>query len=330
MATLKKISALAGVSISTVSRVLNDDKTLNVPETTKKNVKDAAKKLGYVKKKSKVAKTFLSRIAIVLWYTHLEEMNDYYFMEIRMGIESVAEKNNVRTATVYKEDNSSFDYDKFKNIDGIIAVGKFSKREITKFNTFTSNIVFVDSSPDDSQFDSVVIDFRNSVKQVLNYILESHYRPIAYIGGYERVNDTVLYGERRKKFFLNALKKHGLYYEQLVETGLFNKASGYQLMQKILKRKQPGIVFCANDEIAIGALKAIHEHHLSIPSDIAVIGFNDNEEAIYTNPSLTTLAVPTNRMGIEAFYSLTASLNDSDHLPVKKIIPTKLILRDTT
>ena len=330
MATLKKISSLAGVSISTVSRVLNDDQTLNVPQTTRKKVKNAAKELGYVKRKPKITKTSLSHIAIVLWYTHLEEMNDHYFMEIRKGIERVAETNNVSTSTVYKEENRQYDYNQLQNVDGIIAVGKFSQKEIDKFKGFTPNIVFVDSSPDDRLFDSVVIDFRKSVKLVLNYILDSPYRPIAYIGGYEKVNDKILYGERRKKFFLNALDKYNLYDEALVETGLFNKASGYKLMQKILSRKQPGIVFCANDEIAIGALKAIHEHHLRIPEDIAIIGFNDNEEAIYTNPSLTTLAVPTDRMGIEAFYSLTAAINDNDHLPIKKIIPTRLVIRDTT
>jgi len=329
MATLKDVSKLAGVSVSTVSRVLNDDDTLKVPESTKAKVRDAAIKAGYAKKPRK-SPSALNHLVIVLWYTYTEEMNDPYFMEIRHGLETTAEKQGVNTTTMYKDDDGLYDYQRLDGADGIIAIGKFTAEEVRRFLTYSTHIVFVDSSPDDTRFDSVVIDFRKSVKRVLNYILESNYRPIGYIGGYEKINEKMLYGERRRRFFLDALKRNDEYDEALVETGLFDKQSGYSLMKSILGRKTPGIVFCANDSIAIGALKAIHEHGLKVPKDIALIGFNDNDEAQYTNPSLTTLSVPTYAMGKEAFESLKASMEDSSRLPVKKIMPTKLILRSTT
>ncbi|MFW6319725.1 MAG: substrate-binding domain-containing protein [Bacillota bacterium] len=176
----------------------------------------------------------------------------------------------------------------------------------------------------------MVIDFRHAMKQVIKYILSLKEKNIAYLGAYEKVENEILYGERRKKFFLDVLKRQGLYQKALIKVGVFTQESGYKNMQKILQDTIPDIVFCANDSIAYGALKAIHEKALNVPNDIKIIGFNDNTESRYITPSLTTLHIPTFEMGEEAFLSCMQMIKRPNRLPVKKVLPTKLMIRQST
>ncbi len=332
MAKLKDIAKHSGYSIATVSRVLRSDSTLNVPEKTKNIIIETAKDLGYKKTQSipKTPSSTMQHVGVILWYDQQEELSDPYFMEIRQGIEESADAHGVRLSTVYKTIKGTYDLSSLRNIDGLIALGKFSKQNVETFLKISKHIVFVDSSPDLIRFSSVIIDFRRSVKQVLNYILNTKLRPIGYLGGYERVNSQVLYGERRKKFFLDALKKENLYDPELIRNGYFKKESGYELMSDILLRRRPRIVFCANDSIALGALKAIHDKGLKVPEDIAIVGFNNNDESRFASPPLTTLNVPTRTMGKEAFMSLMEELSEPDKTRVKKVVPTHLMVRQSS
>ncbi len=330
LAKLKDIALKAGVSITTVSRVLSDDKTLNVPDKTKVKIRTIAEELGYQKKQRAPSVKKHQQVGIVLWFSQHDEMNDPYFTEIRRGIETMAETCGVQITTVYKSEDMTYDLKPLKDVDGIIAIGKFLAGEIVRFKEISHSIVFVDSTPDARAYESIVIDFRKAVRQVLDFILETRLTPIAYIGGYERVNDKVLYGERRKKFFLEALKKRNLYDEALIETGFFRQKDGYRLMKKILNRKRPALVFCANDSMAQGALLALSEANIKVPEDVSVIGFNDNEQARFFSPPLTTLHVPTKHMGQEALLSLMKRMEHPDIPPVKKLVSTHLVVRNST
>ncbi len=330
MARLKDIAQQSGVSITTVSRVLNEDATLNVPNETKQKIYTIASELGYRKKVHPSRSTRQYHVGIVLWFTQEDEMGDAYFIEIRQGIERLAVLKNIHLTTVYKSDDKRYDLRALKDVDGMIAIGKFLKNEIMSFSQITTNLVFVDSTPDVMHYESVVIDFRKAVRQVLEFILTTNLEPIAYIGGYERVNDKILYGERRKKFFLDGLKRRNLYDPDLVETGFFRQKDGYILMKKILKKKKPALVFCANDSMAQGALLALNEANLKVPDEVSVIGFNDNDAARFFSPPLTTLHVPTRHMGEEALLSLLKRLDYPNIAPVKKSVPTRLIIRQST
>jgi len=330
MVILKDIADKLNLSIATVSRVLNNDESLNVPESTREKVLATAKAMGYIKKTNKLASRRKNVIGVIMWYTQDEVLNDPYFIEIRRGIEQMAELEDTKIITIYKQKNHAYHLDDLKSCHGLIAIGKFSEKQIQDFESVSKHIVFVDSSPNEFKFSSVVIDFRDAMKQVINYILSLNETDIAYLGAYEKVENELLYGERRKTFFLNALKKRHLYQADLVKIGLFNQDSGYQNMKKILQVKTPNLVFCANDSIAIGALKAIREKNLNIPKDIKVIGFNDNlESRYYFTPPLTTLHVPTFEMGEEAFLSCVQSIQRNQAIPHKKVMPTKLIIRES-
>jgi LacI family transcriptional regulator len=174
-----------------------------------------------------------------------------------------------------------------------------------------------------------VIDFKEAVEAIAKRIIESNYQSIGYIGGFEEVDHQVYLGERREIVFRDYLKKQGYYQKAFFHTGNFSLESGYQIMRSILtKNTYANVYFCANDSIAMGALRAIHEANLTVPDDIAIIGFNDTAMSAYMSPPLTTMKVYTLTLGEEALESIIERINRRT-LPIKKIVPTKFIERAT-
>ena len=120
MATIKDIANQAGVSIATVSRVLNFDDTLNVTDATKQRIFEVAEELNYIKKKEKNIKKSTYKVAIANWYTEKEEVLDPYYLSIRMAIEKKCASENIEVVKL-----SPFFTTYIKEVDGIIAIGKF-------------------------------------------------------------------------------------------------------------------------------------------------------------------------------------------------------------
>ena len=297
MARLKDIANKCGVSIATVSRVLSDDQTLSVTDETRIEIIQTALQLGYRKKRS-TADHYL--IGVVLWFDPKQEMEDPYFMEIRHGIERLSKDKGVYMMTIYRE-NGAFNFSQINQVDGIIAIGKFKDSEIQALSKITHSIVFVDSSPNNQQFDSVMIDYQNAISQVLDHIAAKGFHRIGYIGAHEKIDDEFIDLEYREFFFKSALSKTDVNLSTEFYNGSFSSDSGYKIMKQIIHQDElQKLYFCASDSIAIGAYKALLESNLKIPEDVAIIGFNDIAQSQYLHPSLTTIKVDTSAMGEEA------------------------------
>ena len=330
MATLKDIAKKTNTSITTVSRVLNYDKTLSVSEKVRQSILQTAKDLNYTPRRNRTSKqvTTSYHIGIVMWYDVKEEQDDPYYMQIRRGIEQLANKKQIRTTLVYKK-NDKFDLDILSGIDALICVGKFSDAQIRQLHKLTTYIVFVDSSPDEEQYDSIVIDFHKAVKDLLTLLLEEGYKTIGYLGGVEYISKQIKLGERRELVFRDFLFQRNKLYTKYIHVGDFSIESGYQLMNEaLLKKDHADVYFCANDSIAFGALRAIHEHGLSVPKDIGIVGFNNNPNTAFTFPPLTTVDVPTEYLGEEALKS-AIELLEGRTISIKKILPTNIVKRES-
>jgi LacI family transcriptional regulator len=327
MATLKQIADKVGVSITTVSRVLNNDVTLSVSDEIRSKIQDTARNMQYKtpRNRSHIKASKELTIAIIHWYDVKEEIDDPYYMQIRRGIEQLAFKSNINTVLVYKN-ASGYHVDDFSHVNGIICVGKFSNEQINLFQSVTPNIVFVDFTPDETMFDSVVLDFNLAVSKVLELLLIKGYKKIGYVGGVEYVSHKIKLGERRELVFRDYLFQRGLLDTSLIHIGKFNSESGYQLMKEALEKEYAEVYFCANDSIALGALRAIHEKGLKVPKDIGIIGFNDSPTSAYTFPPLTTVHVNTEFMGEQALYSVVERIEGRE-IPIKKVIPTNIEIR---
>jgi LacI family transcriptional regulator len=331
MATIKDIAKKADVSIATVSRVLNFDKTLSISDDKRQKILEIAEDLNYKTPRNRKKSTEKThRIGLVHWYSIDEEMDDPYYLSIRMGIEKQAFEKKMEVIKVYSK-NNSFNYSTLEGVDGIIAVGKFSTDEIDTLHKINENIVFVDSNPFDEIYDSVIIDFEKAVHRVLNYLTEKrHFTSVGYIGGREYVSSSDEFiSEKREEYFIKYMTEKNLFDSNHIYTGDFTSNSGYELMKRAIESDSlPEVFFFASDSMAIGAIKALYESGIRVPDEVGIVGFNDIPTAKYTFPALSTVKIHTEFMGETAIELLIERLMGRV-VPKLVVVPTKLVVRDS-
>ncbi len=328
MATIKDIAEMAGVSIATVSRVLNYDPTLSVTDETRRKIFEAAEALSYKKKNPRKSVTY--NIAAITWISENEELEDLYYLSIRHGIENRCQQLDINLSVHFYKD---IDKAKFDGIDGLIAIGKFSEQQIKQLAKISEHIVFVDYSPDDDRYDSIVIDFEKATKKVIDYLLDKGHQNIGFLGGRESFTDgSGLIKDLRERTFIRYMKEKGLYHEDYVYMGKFRVQDGYDLMKKAiseLKDRLPTAFFAANDLLAIGAIRALLEENIAVPDQVNIIGLNDMTVSKYIYPPLTTVKVHTELMGETAVDTLLERLNGRK-IAKKIFIATELVKRDSS
>ncbi len=326
MATIKDIAEKAGVSIATVSRVLNYDASLSVSDDTKKKIFEIAEALSYKKRPSK--KSPSARLGTLLWYTEKEELNDLYYMSIRLGIEQRCEQLGIKTANFY----SSIESMKQEEFQGIIAVGKFSTTQVNELSKMAEHLVFVDSNPDEDVYDAVMIDFEKATRTVMKHFTQNGHTNIGYVGGREEYKDhSAEIEEIREKTFKNYLSEANLLDKSNLYIGSFTVEDGYKLMKRAIEEKGdalPTAFFAANDLIAIGALRALNEAKIEVPDRVSLIGVNDISVSKYVFPPLSTVKVHTEVMGETAVDTILERI-EGRQIAKKIFITTKLIIRKT-
>ncbi|MBM7703076.1 LacI family DNA-binding transcriptional regulator [Metabacillus iocasae] len=330
MATIRDIAEKAGVSIATVSRVLNYDATLSVSDETKKKIFEIAEDLSYKKLQTKKVST--SKIGMINWYTEKEELDDIYYMSIRLGAEQRCQTHDLQVIK-YSQPNLGDLQSAPIPIQGMIAIGKYSEKEVEQLKQVTENIVFVDYSPNDDECDSVVVDFQRATEKVLQHFIEHGHKKIGYIGGREQFKDRTAYIEDvREETVKSFLAKHGLLEESYLYVGTFTVNEGYELMKKAIAEhgdNLPTAFFAGNDSIAIGCLRALHEEKIAVPERVSIIGVNDVSVSKYIYPALSTVKVHTEFMGETAVDLLMERLSDRK-IPKKVVVPTELVLRGSS
>ena len=332
MATIKDIAQTAGVSPATVSRVLNYDKSMSVSDETRKKIFDIAEQLNY-KKSNRQKKTASQthRIAIVEWYTELEELDDlYYYYSIRLGIEKKAQELGYDIVRIFNNDSLS----QLEQIDGVIAIGKFSSKQVKELEQYSPALVFVDSDTLDQGHSCVTTDFEHAVTHVLDHFLQQDIQEIGMIAGREETADgTTSLDDPRLACFYRYLSDIGLYQPAYVKVGKFSSESGYQLMKDMIdqqKEQMPKAFFIASDALAVGALRALQEAGIAVPQDVQIISFNDTSIAKYVYPPLSTVTVFTEEMGKQSLQMLDQMIKtDESPIPYMIKLSTKLTLRES-
>lgn len=326
MATIKDVAELANVSITTVSRVLNNDRSLSVPQKTKDSVINAAKQLHYEKKKKKETQFVMG---IIQWYSMQQEIDDPYYMEIRQGIENFCLQNGIKVIRIFKTDRNYKDI--LKNVNGLICIGKFNDREKTEFRRICQNILFMDMVSDDHLDSTMTLDFRQAVRDVIEYLISLDHKKIGYLGGREFLDKECEYRDPRKNIFIEICREKGILNEDYIKEEEYTSESGYLMMNEMISEgHMPTAVFCANDPIAIGAMRALKEHNYRIPEDISIVGFDDIKAASFTSPPLTTVYAPGTEMGeygAHIVYSILSRYRRP--MPIRIQVPCTLIRRES-
>lgn len=325
VATIKDIAKKAGVSPATVSRVLNYDVSLSVADETKKKVFEAAEELSYRKKTTN--RYTGQKIAVIHWYTEKEELNDLYYLSIRLGIEARCKQLDMNPDIYFFNNIDDIDPNE---IEGIIAVGKFSDQQVEELTSINPTVVFVDYSPDDDKFDAVVIDFERATKRIIDYFISTDHKEIGFVGGRELLKgETEPLEDLREKTFVNYMQEKNLYDERFVYVGAFSVEEGYSLMARAIEElgdDLPTAIFMSSDVMAIGSLRALHESDIPVPERVSVIGLNDMSISKYVYPSLSTIKVYTEIMGETAVDTLLERL-EGRKIAKKVFVATKLVIR---
>jgi len=333
LATIRDIAKKAGVSATTVSRVLNHDLTISVTVDTKRKIFRAAEELSYQKtNKFKQTADHLLNIGLVYGFSEIEEVNDPYFLTIRLGIEEECQFNNIQVTFI---EPSDYDLSKVavKSFDGIIFLGRYKKETIDKFSGYSENIILTHTYFDDYDYNCISADFAQITKDVIDYFIAQNHTKIGLIGAHEKIiNSTEFFNDTREETFIAYLTKHNLYNPDYVEIGTYDIESGYNGMYKIFERCKynlPTAIFAANDSIAVGILRALKELSVNNPLDIKVIGCNDDPTSMYFSPSISTVKIYTHFMGKLSVKELLELFKEPRDEKIKTFVPHKLIIRES-
>lgn len=336
MTTIKDIAKQANVSTATVSRILNNDPTLSVSAPTRKKVLDTVNKLNYkpLRKKSVKPKEQTKNRKIGLIFLN-DELVDPYFQSIRVGVETTCSTYNltiVSTLMVGKDDITS---ESVSNLDGLIVIGDIDTEEMMEVYYKNDHIVVVDYLPQNPKVDVVVSDFEQATEQAIRYLMDLGHKEIAFIGGKGRVYGVVSGSTNekvdiRRKTFEQVTKVENISNPSLILEDDWGPKSGYQLTKQLIETNRlPSAIFVASDPTAIGVLRALQESGIQVPADVSVLSFDDIESAAYVNPPLTTVKVHGEEMGRTAVKLLYDRIQGRK-LPLKVVLPTELVIRDST
>jgi LacI family transcriptional regulator len=334
MATIKDIAIKAKVSQATVSRVLNHDVSLSVGDDTKLRVLAVAEELDYATlKQRKLNKKTEKRLcfAIVEWYGESALVEDPYYLYLMTTVEKMLAKNLVDTFKfVCIDDEYVPAVD--RSIDGIIAIGRFNLEQIGKLSRFSDRLVFLDSSPDETRFDSVMANGEMGTRQAMEHLYSIGHRRIAYIGG-RVVSDIGTTGkDLRKLTYVDFMEDKGIMDPGLVFEGQhLSFAEGFSLAGKLIaERPLPSALFCANDSMATGVLTRFKEAGIRVPQDISLVGFNDLPSAKYLEPALTSVSISMPCIAKTAVELLKDRVAEDGEPPRKVFVSTVLMIRGST
>ena len=323
MATLKEIALEAGVSLSTVSRVLNDDPTISVKNETRHKILEVAEQLEYKStRKRKKQQEVAMNILAVYNYSQENEVHDPYYLSIRYGIELQCKKLNFNLKESYGF-NPECDAG---SCSGALLVGCASDTLLQQLKERFQHVVCIDSSRFEGEVDCVYTDLGRISRQVVDLFINEGYSRLGFIGG----RDIEAATDEREEAFLSYGQKKEVVSPQDVYVGEFSSSSGYKLAQAMIKQSLPEAIFVASDSMAIGVLRALHESQIKVPGDVALISVNDIPTAKFTFPPLSTFRIHSELMGVQGVNLLSEQVREERDIPLTLTIPAQLKSRGTT
>jgi DNA-binding LacI/PurR family transcriptional regulator len=353
------VARAAGVSRVTVSRVLNDHH--NVTEKVRRRVLQAAAGLGYISQKSTTslistgngaggtarrAVRVLRNIGFFFASLHGHEplASNPFWSPVLHGAEQEATAAGI--AVTYRSINQLIpqaealpDAVRAARVDGILLVGPATAATVQALQAAERPLVLVDNCVPGARVDAVLSDNFGGGWAAVSHLIERGHRDVAFIGGPFRVSpaparhhtNTVWSIEQRALGYWAALREAGITPDDRLHAGdNLGTSGGYRACQRLLASERPfTAIFCANDESAVGAMRALHQAGLRVPEDVSVVGFDDIEVAQHLIPPLTTVRVDKEAIGASAVQRLLARALAPDAVTATLALHVELIERDT-
>ncbi|WP_046117550.1 LacI family DNA-binding transcriptional regulator [Ensifer aridi] len=335
MVTIKEIASAVGVSSATVSRVLNYDPTLSISTKKRQAIIETAEALNYATPRNRSRAAAQAggaglKIALVHFLDPAQELADPYYVGVRLGIESRCQALKSEVVKVFLT-GSSPEAAMLEGASGVVAVGHYYGDELEWLRRHSRHLVFADYAPAGDADDAVLSDVSLAMTRLLEAVHGMGYRRIGFIGWIDAFyGPDNIHSERRCRAYIDWMSKAGFYDPELCMVERMTPDSGYTLTKAMLsKPNPPRIVITCNDNMALGAYRAIHELGLSIPGDVAVASFNDIPVAQFLGPPLTTVKIPAELIGETAVDLLLERLSGRE-VAKKVVLGTEIVWRGST
>jgi LacI family transcriptional regulator len=329
MPNLLDIAKRAGVAPITVSRVINNSGYVSL--VTRERVEAAVKELGYVP--NTIARGLRSKRTHTLALI-VTDITNPYFTSMARGVEDVAGASNY-TVIYCNTDESETKEEKYANmlaqrqVDGVLLVPSRGNAKTIKFLKLNDvNVVLLDRRISEMGTDIVYSDSKNGANRLIKLLIGLGHKRIAIISGHKGVSTSM----DRVAGYQQALMEAGLSENELIYYGAFNEESGYQLAnQAMLQTPKPTAIFGANNFIAMGIIKALHNLNLDVPGDVSVVGFDDLPEAMFMKPFLTVARQPAYEMGrLAAELLLKRITGEIPEEHRELILPVEIVVRESS
>jgi LacI family transcriptional regulator len=328
--TIYDVAREAGVSMATVSRVVNGNP--NVKPTTRKKVLEAIQRLGY--RPNAVARGLASKRTTTVGVI-IPDISSMFYAELVRGIEDIANMykyNMILTNSDKRLDKEIHLVNTMleKQVDGLLFMGsQISEEHMEVFQTSPVPIVLTATRDPQSSLPSVNIDYQQATYDATLSLIQRGHKHIAFIAS---PLDDPLAGQMRLIGYRQALEENQLSYEErLVKIGDLKYQSGLNAASELIQSSvNPSAILAMNDEMAIGAIHACQDAGLSIPNDVEIIGFDNTRLTSMVRPTLTSVVQPMYDLGAVAMRLLTKYMKNEhveDHLV---ILPHRIEERGST
>lgn len=327
---IKDVAKQAGVSVTTVSRVLNGEKY--VKDDLKIRVQRAIDELGYTP--SHIARSLVRKKTNLIGVI-VPDVTSSFYSTILSTIEKTASLNgyNLLVCNIIEDTDKELKYLQVfqqMRVDGIIIMHEKLNDEIRDLiNKMSIPIIFSSVKPADQKFISVIIDDYAAAYDATKHLIELGHERIGYIGGDMR---DITSGQNRYSGYIRALADHGIALpEAHIRFGDYKTQSGYEMMKEILAQKpHPTAVFAVSDDMAVGAMNCIHDHGLKVPEHMSVIGFDGSQLTEQVRPRLTSMEQPILEMGKVTVDKLLELIEEKEGGPAEDVIlQHMLVSRDS-
>jgi LacI family transcriptional regulator len=329
--TLEDVARLAGVSRSTVSRVINHQD--RVSEAARQRVWEVVERTGY--RPNQAARSLASQrtwiIGLVIPRRVHTFFSDPYFPRLTEGIAQACNEHNYMLSLFlfYTEEDERKLFPHISRpgvVDGLIIQSTHAADELFEYLSRSEVPSIVVGRPmHDLDLSYVDIDNVAGAFTAVRHLAHLGRRRIGTI---RAPLDTTV-GLDRYAGYRQALSESGLPLDEgLCADGDFSESSGYYGAQRLLPH-QPDALFVASDIMALGALRAIRDVGLRVPQDIAIVGFDDLPPALHANPTLTTIRQPIRRLGMELVKNLLDIVQNGARPPRRIVFGTELVIRES-
>jgi LacI family transcriptional regulator len=324
--SIKDVAARAGVSIATVSHVLNG--TRGTRAHTRERVLAAIEELGYSQNQ---AARNLARGRSSLLGVIISDIRNPFFPEVTASFQDEALAHNMDALVL------NTNYDSLRTLN---AVKRLVGLQVPGVAILTSQIdpaaaellpragiasVYLDLGRVDRDISNIIVEYEHGISEALRHLAGLGHKRIGYIGGPLQLPSA----QRRKKAFMDSALQMGIATDRTIDAD-FTVRGGYAACAELLRDNRPTAIVTGNDMTAIGVLHAAYDAGVRVPEELSVVGFDGIVFSEYTQPALTTVAVPRAEIGKAAFHALWATINDPERAGREYRVETRLVVRQST